>query len=191
MFHKIFQKKKIDDEQSKILLYELFYTYVYKIAYFITRDPHIAQDVLQETFIKIFTNIHKVDDGTKIKAWITTIASRTAIDFIRKQKRRNEFDIENVNDIVVNLNEIAFTVEEEVERCLLCEEIREELNRLSPDHRIVLYLKYIHDLKDQEIASILEIKVATVKTRIHRAKNQLRRKLEMSSIMDGDFCAKN
>lgn len=126
----------------------------------------------------------------KKKAWVTTIASRTAIDFIRKQKRRNEFDIENVNDIVVNLNEIAFTVEEEVERCILCKVIREELDRLSPDHRIVLYLKYIHDLKDQEIASILEIKVATVKTRIHRAKNQLKRKLEMSSILDGDICAK-
>lgn len=189
MFHNNLQKRNSSDEQSKRLIYESYYAHVYKIAYFFIKDPYIAQDILQESFIKIFTNLNKVEESSKLKAWVTTITSRTAIDFIRKQKRRNELDVENVNDIAVNINEMAPSVEEEVEKCFLCAAIRDEMDTLSPDHRIVLYLKYIHDMKDQEIARFLEIKVATVKTRIHRAKNQLKKRLEKSSIMDGDLYA--
>lgn len=189
MFHNNLQKRNSSDEQSKRLIYESYYAHVYKIAYFFIKDPYIAQDILQESFIKIFTNLNKVEESSKLKAWVTTITSRTAIDFIRKQKRRNELDVENVNDIAVNINEMTPSVEEEVEKCFLCAAIRDEMDTLSPDHRIVLYLKYIHDMKDQEIARFLEIKVATVKTRIHRAKNQLKKRLEKSSIMDGDLYA--
>lgn len=178
MIRKLFQNQKTDDEHSMKLLYDMFYSHVYKTAFFITKDPQLAEDVLQETFIKVFRNLNKLEDGAKMKTWITTIASRTAIDFIRKKKRGNEFEIENVNDIKVNFNELAFTVEEEVERSFLSEMIREEIANLPPDYRTVLCMKYIEDLKDQEIANHLQLKVTTVKTRIHRAKKLLKKELE-------------
>lgn len=69
-----------------------------------------------------------------------------------------------------------------MERSFLSELIRDEIKNLSPDQRNVLYLKYIEDLKDQEFADLLDLNVATVKTRIHRGKNQLKKKLQMNSL---------
>lgn len=178
MFHNAFTRKIRDDEQSKNIIYEMFYSQVYKTAYFITRDPHTSQDVLQETFIKVFRNMDKIDDSAKVKSWISTIASRTAIDFLRKQKRGNECQFENVNDIKIKANELNFTVEDEVENSFINEMVRNEIESLAPNHRRIIYLKYISDLKDQEIANILHLKVATVKTRLHRAKSQLKKKLK-------------
>ncbi|WP_017754135.1 RNA polymerase sigma factor [Calidifontibacillus oryziterrae] len=178
MFPQGIHNNLTNDDQSKRVIYEMFYSHVYKTAYFITRDPHAAQDILQETFIKIFRNMDKIEDGEKLKSWISTIASRTAIDYLRKQKRGNEFQIENVGDFKSDSNASHFTVEDQVEDSLICELVREEIDSLTPDYRSILYLKYIQDLKDQEIATILQLKVATVKTRIHRAKHQLKKRLQ-------------
>lgn len=186
MFHEIFRKKKKDADYSLKLIYEMFYPHVYKTAFFITKDHHTTQDIVQETFIKVFNNIDKLEDGSKMKSWITTIATRTAIDFIRKQRKGTEFVTEDFDSFKLNATELASTVEEKVEKDFLHELIREEIQQLSPDYRSVLYLKYIADLKDQEIANVLDLKVATVKTRIHRAKNQLKKKLHPDSVRDGD-----
>jgi RNA polymerase sigma factor (sigma-70 family) len=187
MLRKLFKKKQIDNGNTTKLLYEMFYSHVYKIAYFITKDPHAAQDVLQETFIKVFKNIEKVEDGEKMRAWVSTIASRTAIDYIRKQKNGNEIEVEDVNNVEVNLNELSFTVEEEVERSFQRKSVREQIQKLPPNYRTIIYLKYIEGLKDQEIANVLDLNVATVKTRIHRAKSKLKKQLLEKSMMDGEI----
>ena len=186
MFCEIFRKKEKDPEHSLKLIYEIFFPHIYKTAYFITKDHHTTQDVVQETFIKIFKNLDRLEDGSKIKPWISTIATRTAIDFIRKQKRGNEFDIENFDTLKFNGKELAPTVEEEVENAFLNELIKGEIYCLSPDYRSVLYLKFIEDLKDQEIADLLDLNLATVKTRIYRAKNQLKVKMNRKSSLDDE-----
>lgn len=177
MFHEIFRRKVKYQDHSLTLIYEMFYPHVYKIAYFITRDHYTTQDIVQETFIKIFINIDKLEDISKVKPWISTIATRTAIDFIRKQKRGNEFILDDFDTLKSSEKELAPAVEDEVELALSTEIIRTEIGKLSPEYRSVLHLKYIEDLKDQEIANFLDLNVATVKTRIHRAKNQLKIKL--------------
>lgn len=177
MFHEIFRRKVKESNHSLTIIYEIFYPHVYKTAYFITKDHYTAQDIVQETFIKFFKNIDKLEDSSKMKPWISIIAKRTAIDFIRKQKRGNEFDIDDFDTLKLSERELAPTVEEEVERSYSSEVIKSEINKLSPEYRTVLNLKYIEDLKDQEIANFLDLNVATVKTRIHRAKNQLKIKL--------------
>lgn len=187
LLKKIFQKKKSEDNQSYKLIYEMFYSHVYKTAFFITKDPYLAQDVLQETFIKVFNNINKLDDGDKMKAWISTITTRTAIDFIRKKKRGNEFDLDNVDNNKDIINDLHITVEDVVDKNFTIRLIREEIAHLSPDHRNVLYLKYVVDLSNQEIAAHLELNEGTVKTRIHRAKQQLKKKLQKKLFVDGDI----
>ncbi|KXG43750.1 RNA polymerase sigma factor [Tepidibacillus decaturensis] len=78
-----FQSEK---HQLERVIFEMFYHRVYNTAYFIIQDRHLAQDVVQETFFKAFQNMHKVEDGHKLGAWLGTIATRTAIDFLRKVK---------------------------------------------------------------------------------------------------------
>ncbi len=187
MFHEIFRRKKKEPDQSFKLIYEMFYSHVYKTAFFITKDHHLTQDIVQETFIKVFNNLDKLEDGSKMKAWISTIATRTAIDFIRKQRKGNEFDTEDFDTLKLNGSEHASTVEEEVEKSLISRLIKAEIQKLSPEYRTVLYFKYIEDLKDQEIANVLGLNAPTVKTRIHRAKNQLKKKLHTKYFMDGEL----
>lgn len=187
MFREIFRRKKKEPDHSFKLIYEMFYSHVYKTSFFITKDHHSAQDIVQETFIKVFNNLDKLEDGSKMKAWISTITTRTAIDFIRKQRKGNEFETEDFDTLKLNGSEHASTVEEEVEKSIVSERIRVEIQQLSPEYRSVLYFKYIEDLKDQEIANVLGLNVGTVKTRIHRAKNQLKKKLHTKSFMDGEL----
>lgn len=177
MFHEIFRRKVKANDRSLTLIYEMFYPHVYKTAYFISRDHYTTQDIVQETFIKVFINIDKLEDSSKMQPWISTIATRTAIDFIRKQKRGKEFILDDFDTIKSSEKELAPAVEDEVELSLSTQIIRTEIGKLSLEYRSVLHLKYIEDLKDQEIANFLDLNVATVKTRIHRAKNQLKSKL--------------
>ncbi|WP_261796017.1 RNA polymerase sigma factor [Numidum massiliense] len=169
------------------ILFEMFYQRVYKTAYYIVKDEHLAQDVLQDTFIKAFRHIEQCPDGERAGAWLATIASRTAIDYIRKQKRRNALPFDNV--LIENnafQREVASSVEQTVEDAFAIEEILREIDSLDADSRVVLILKYLHELKDQEIAEALDVKLGTVKSRIFRAKQKLSAILQKNRLMDGE-----
>lgn len=178
-------RKKENDIQK--LLYELFHRRVYKTAYFITKDPHVSQDILQETFIKAFRNIDSLADIEKAGAWLSSIATRTAIDTLRKQKRWNHSPLED--DLIESqsaFKEMASSVETEIEKNILKQNMWVQINQLSPEYRAVIVLKYIQGLKEQEIADFLNVKVGTVKSRLHRAKSKMRSTIEKSEDPEGE-----
>ncbi|MEQ6376921.1 RNA polymerase sigma factor [Bacillaceae bacterium S4-13-58] len=167
--------KKRQSEYEK-LIFEMFYNHAYQTAYFIVRDAHMAQDIVQESFIKIFKKIHTVKDGDKLKAWIGTVTTRTAIDFIRKSKKSIDLLADDVyidKETIQELNNQP-TVEAIVESKLVKELLQQKLSELKPEYKEVLLLKYEHDLKEQEIADALEISLSAVKSRIYRGKQRLK-----------------
>ena len=155
-------------------IYERFYDRVYKAVYFMTRDSYVTEDIVQETFIKAFKKISTIEDEKKVGPWLSTIATRTAIDFIRKEKRKNEIPIED--DVLMNkvFNTELKTVEQEVEMIFFKEDLSRNLNHLKPEYRQVLELKYKHELKEEEIISQLQLNKATVKSRLYRARKKLK-----------------
>jgi len=179
-----FNKKNRSSERQ---IYDDYHQHVYKTAYFIVKDQGMAQDITQETFMKIFKNMDTLNDEKKMSSWITTITTRTSIDFLRKKKKWNETLTEDVilekgtkenrkNEIETNFhqNEIK-------------EKIKQQIDSLKPEHKEVLVLKYIEDLKDEEIAEVIHEKIGTVKSRIHRAKQQLKASLQQEiDTMGGD-----
>jgi RNA polymerase sigma factor (sigma-70 family) len=173
--------KRTDDVEFHQWIYEMFYKRVYQTAYYITKDVHLAQDVTQETFIKALRNIHRLTDKEKVGAWLFTIATRTAIDVLRKQ---NKYSI-TLDDAFIEgeayHSQAASTVESEVEKMLEKEELWCHIEKLSHDYRAVIVLKYIHDFKDEEIAETLDCNVGTIKSRLHRAKKKL------SSLMEENW----
>lgn len=187
MLKKLFAKRKPSDEEYR-LIYDLFYERVYHDAYFITRDKHLAQDVVQDTFVKAFKNLDSLQDRSRMGAWLSTIASRTAIDLIRKQKVWNGIPTEDVY-LEKDKNNHSNPVETEVEIKLMIKEVGDVLSEISIEHRDILLLKYIHELKDKEIAVLLNLKEGTVKSRIFRAKKELRDILIVGNFtqhMDGE-----
>ncbi|MFT9488203.1 MAG: RNA polymerase sigma factor [Tepidibacillus sp.] len=170
-----FQSEK---HQLERVIFEMFYHRVYNTAYFIIQDRHLAQDVVQETFFKAFQNMHKVEDGHKLGAWLGTIATRTAIDFLRKVKKRNDFVAENVMiDETINHAKES-SVEQVIEEQFLKNLIQQNIAGLKAEYKQVIVLKYEYDLHDKEIAQVLEISVSAVKSRLHRARLTLKKLLE-------------
>jgi RNA polymerase sigma factor (sigma-70 family) len=187
MLKKFFSKKNNKPNEAYRILYEMFHDRVYKSAYFVTRDPFLAQDAVQETFLKAFRNINDVEDGGKMGAWLSTIATRTSIDLMRKQKRWNGTPTEDVILEMGNVKEGLSSVEEEFEIAWLQERISEEITGLKPEYKEALLLKYQHGLKDEEIAQLLEEKVGTIKSRVHRGRQKLKSVLKPElNVVDGD-----
>ncbi|HSH24338.1 MAG TPA: RNA polymerase sigma factor [Massilibacterium sp.] len=167
--------KVVDKDQEVKDLFEKYYHKVYKTAFFIVKDSYLAQDVVQETFIKVYKNLDKIEDKKKIGAWLTTVATTTAIDEGRKRKRWNE---RTTNDVLIDNNEEKkqklSVVEKQVEQLSEREMIEYCLLELDPKFKEVLVLKYISEYKDKEIAEELGINLGTVKSRLHRAKYKLK-----------------
>ncbi len=173
------------DSQSDRLIFEMFYQRVYYTAYYIIQDRDLAQDVVQETFIKAFKHMHTVHDGEKLGAWLAAIASRTAIDYLRKIKRWNDIATEDVilDEQLSKNHSYTSDVEVLVEEKFLRNLLLQELDEFKPEHKQVLILRYLHDMKYEEIAEALDINESTVKIRIHRAKLKLKELLENQSDM--------
>lgn len=184
MLKKIFHReRKITPEVEK-LIFEKYYNRVYHTAYFIVKDPDLAQDILQESFMKAFRNIERVHEIEKIGAWLATITTRTAIDHLRKMKRWNDFAVDDVlltKELSnAEMDQIS-VVEIATEKKLIKKVMWEEIDKLKPAHKEVLYLYYYEDLTYEEISNLLDVKLATVKTRVHRAKLKLKEALEQQT----------
>ncbi|WP_044339068.1 RNA polymerase sigma factor [Rossellomorea aquimaris] len=152
-------------------MYDQFHKLIYHIAYNMTKDVHLSQDIVQETFLKAYIKIDTLLDTTKTKSWLTSIARCTAIDFIRKESKRNEVCIEDYEEINPIQDDIA--LEMEIEARFLKNSIQENIKRLPPTQQEVMSLKVTQDLSDGEIALKLNLSPSTVKTRFHRARKQL------------------
>ncbi|EOR27205.1 RNA polymerase sigma factor [Cytobacillus oceanisediminis] len=148
-------------------IYELFFEKVYKTTFYILKNEELAKDATHDTFIKVLKNLGKINNHSKLSAWITTIATRTAIDIYNKNKRQSAQLFEEENYV---LNTYEFNYEKD--------EIEYYLANLPPEQKQVLILKYMDDLSEREIAKLLSIKLGTVKSRIYRAKQKMYRQYQ-------------
>ncbi|MGP4040025.1 RNA polymerase sigma factor [Gracilibacillus sp. D59] len=177
MLKKIFKKSEPSQEEFR-LVYDMFYSRVYRDVFFITKDSHLAQDALQETFVKAYQHMHRLEDKERMGAWLSTIATRTAIDILRKRKGAREVLTEDIAIQEKNINEKGFDTLHIVEANLVKEDLLESIYEINAEYREVILLRYIHDLSIKEIAHLLKIKESTVKTRLHRARNKIKEKVQ-------------
>ena len=139
-----------------------------------------ARDVAQDAFIHAFQKLHTFHGRSAFYSWLFRIALNSAISQKRKQRRtpvsidaaRDQSGIEPADGHPATQPEFAL---ETSERQNL---VRSALAELSEEHRVVLILKEMEGLKYEEIAAIVECPVGTVRSRIHRARLEMREKLE-------------
>ncbi|MBT2710165.1 RNA polymerase sigma factor [Bacillus sp. ISL-47] len=155
----------------------LYNNRLFHVAYCITRDHYLAQDVVQETLIKAYKKIDTVEDQEKLGAWLSAIATRTAIDFVRKERRTNE-RIAVCTDLEKCLERTHLDAGQEAEVNILQEQIYTYVDSLSPEQKRVFLLKIRYGLKEREIADILHLNPNTVKTKLYRVRKQLREMLK-------------
>lgn len=149
---------------------------LHHIAYSMTKDNYLAEDIVQETFIKAFKKIHTIEETGKIGSWLAAIAGRTAIDYLRAEKRKNSQPADQtIMEQMFSDKDKKPSIETEVEIILFKEDLRHMFYKLSTEYQQVLLLRLQYGLKEEEIATQLNIKSGTVKTRLHRARKQLRK----------------
>ncbi|TCP28809.1 RNA polymerase sigma (SigW) subunit [Scopulibacillus darangshiensis] len=178
---KIITKVRKGDHQAFAELVNLYKTQVYNICLRLVRIPQEAEDLAQEAFIRAYTNIDKYEIDRKFSTWLFRIATNLSIDYLRKKKPSAYLDAEIPGtDGFTMYTQLAS--EEPLPEDLVLEYetqewVQREIEELPAKYRSAIVLKYIQDLSLKEISDILDIPVATVKTRIHRGREALRKRL--------------
>jgi len=145
------------------------YSYLYRLC----GHGQTAEDLTQETFLKIYKNLKKIDPDGNFSSYIFTIATHVAYDFFRKKKHVQELFIldDPESDIETITEEHAYTIVEKIENS---EFIEKALSQLKTEYKTVLLLFYKEDFSYETIAKTLHIPLNTVKTYLHRAKRALK-----------------
>ncbi|WP_409343359.1 RNA polymerase sigma factor [Paenibacillus sp. MBLB4367] len=157
-------------------------TYVYRVALLLTRSASLADDVTQETFLKVFKKIHTYDPMKPMQPWIYRITVNTTRNLLRKQRWLSFVGF--TPDVQCESASVEGSIIQAAEN----EELLKEVNRLPLKGREVIVLHFYVGLKLTEIAETLQIPLGTCKSRLNAALKILRIQLpgnEMFSISEG------
>jgi RNA polymerase sigma factor (sigma-70 family) len=147
------------------LLFERYHVPLFNFYLKLTGDRPVSEDLVQEVFFRILKYRHSYRPDTPFRAWMYQIARNARLDHLRKRKPETSFEPE-MSPAVAPVD----TAQQTQETALL----RTALMQISEDKREVLVLSRFQDLKYEEIAQMLGCEVGTVKTRVHRALQELR-----------------
>lgn len=147
---------------------------VYGLAYRLTGNQQDAEDLTQETFMRVFRSLKSYRPGT-FEGWLHRITTNLFLDMVRhRQVIRMEALPEDYDRVPGTLK----TPEQAVDDAMLDPDLEIALAELQPDYRAVVVLCDVVGLTYEEIASTLGLKMGTVRSRIHRARSSLRATLE-------------
>ena len=171
------------DSEEEISKFELIYNTYKKQMYYtannILKDSHLAEDAVHNAFLRIINNLEKIEDinSHKTKGLIVIIVKNVSIDIYRKNKKERDNtifidDLDYINGYdEINKNDIG--------------DLEIAISKLPENYKQVFLLKFSHELTDNEISEILDIKPDNVRKRISRGREKLKnilKKMEVYSI---------
>ncbi|CAA9255515.1 MAG: RNA polymerase ECF-type sigma factor [uncultured Acidimicrobiales bacterium] len=158
---------------------------LYSAALRMTRNPADAEDLVQETYLKAYRGFGSFEQGTNLKAWLYRILTNTFINRYRAAKRRpDETDLDDVEDFYLyrrlgGLEEARAgrSAEDELMDLFSEAEVKAAVDALPEQFRMAVLLADVEGFSYKEIASILEIPIGTVMSRLHRGRKNLQKAL--------------
>ena len=155
---------------------------VFALVYRMVRDRALAEDLAQETFLKVLNGIKSYRSEFKFSSWIFKIASNAAIDHLRK-RTLDTLSLDGAPDATTPDARAATALDvgdrgesplQQVEARELGTAIERAIGRLRPEYRTCILLRHVEGHSYEEISQMLDLPLGTVKTYIHRARNELR-----------------
>lgn len=145
---------------------------VYSIALRFFQDPHLAEDITQEVFLKAYKKLEMYDPDMKFSAWIGRITHNTCIDTLRKNKNYTVASSDDpiIEDVGEPADEIVIKKEKK-------EWLEEQISLLKPGYKTPLLLFHQAGLSYEEIAKSMNVPLSIVKNRIYRARKMLKEKM--------------
>lgn len=184
--HELVTRAQTGSDKAYRELLDRYQRPVFSIVYRMIRDREQAEDLAQETFVRVFNNIDRYDPRFKFSSWIFKIATNLTIDHIRRKEldtvsidgSRNAVTAEQIEATSITIASDDENPEELLEAKELGEEIEGAISKLRPEYKAAILLRHVEGREYQEIAEILSLPLGTVKTYIHRGRNQLREQLQ-------------
>ncbi len=134
-------------------------------AYLIVHDHHLAQDIVQNAFLRVYERIHTFDQTRPFAPWLSTIVANLALNTLRT-KETAELDDE--------LPSLDWSVEATMMQAKTNTEILHALRQLSPEQRVAIVQRYFLDMSERDMAEQANCAPGTIKWRLHHAKKRLR-----------------
>jgi RNA polymerase sigma-70 factor (ECF subfamily) len=180
--HELVTFARTGSEKAYRELLDRYQRPVFSLIYRMVRDRELAEDLAQETFVKVFNNLEKYNPKYKFSSWIFKIASNLAIDTLRKKEPKTvSLDgsrYARTDDEVAATRISVASDDEDPEELLLAKELGAEIESaigsLRAEYRTAILLRHVEGRPYEEIAEIMEVPLGTVKTYIHRARSELR-----------------
>jgi len=172
------------DSQRNVLVFEreLFpqVNALYNFAYHLTYSEEDSNDLVQETYLKAYKHIDKYQRGTNPKAWLFRILKNAFINEYRKKVNRpTKVDFDDIVKYQEGDQEQSLYQDfrQEIYQNLIGDEVTSAVNALPTDFRTILLLCDVEGFTYDEIAKIVDIPIGTVRSRLHRARNMLKKRL--------------
>ena len=172
------RRAKTGDQQAFAVLVNRYQNKVYGTAYRILGDRDDALEASQEVFLKVWTRLGSLKEGSYFRTWLYRVTVNYALDQVRKHKHKDVPMQESVIEFLsVDSLRRPVTPRQASIQAELREEIRIAMRTLAPRQRTVFVLRHFQNLKMVEIAEVLEISVGTVKATLHTTLGKLRKAL--------------
>jgi RNA polymerase sigma-70 factor, ECF subfamily len=178
------------DKKGFEILINRYLKSVYNFVFRMVGDQSQTEDIIQDSFIKLWKNIKKIDPKQNFKTWLFTIARNTTIDYFRKRKNIAFSQLDSKIDQENGESEKSFTeniadLEPLPNELFMQKELGQELERalakIRIDFREVILLHYMDGLTFEEISAIVQKPLNTVKSHHHRALTSLRKFISTSA----------
>jgi RNA polymerase sigma-70 factor (ECF subfamily) len=169
------------NDKALSLLYEHYGDTLYGVAFKVVRDEELAQDVLQESFVKIWNKAHTYDPSkARLFTWLFRITRNTAIDKVRslsnKMEREIQMDVSGVYNVGV----------EDLRPELM--DMKQQLDKIEPRYRTVLEALFFEGMTQQEASEELGIPLGTIKSRLKIGLRELKKIYGAASLMFVYLC---
>ena len=175
---------------------------VYNLCYRMAGNPDDAMDLSQETFLRAWRCLDQYQFASAFSTWLYRLCSNICIDFLRRRRRQQTvpltFEDADGEEQTYAVPDVQPLPEEQVELKLTRETLAAAMAQLLSEHRAVLQLRVVNEMSYEQIADVLDIQIGTVKSRLSRARNQLKKILERGNLsrrassesMEGEVAAK-
>ncbi|GAA1475248.1 RNA polymerase sigma factor SigE [Corynebacterium felinum] len=155
---------------------------VYRLAFRLSGNQHDAEDLTQETFMRVFRSLDKYEPGT-FEGWLHRITTNLFLDVAR---HRAKIHMESLPEDYERVPGTDMTPEQAYSDANLDPALQAALDELAPEFRVAVVLCDVVGMTYDEIAATLGVKMGTVRSRIHRGRSQLRANLEAKAAIDAD-----
>jgi RNA polymerase sigma-70 factor, ECF subfamily len=170
----LIRRARQGDESALGALYERHVTAIYRFMFYRTGDEMVAEDLTSQVFVNVLNGIHRYEiRGLPFRAWLFRIARARLADYYRKTERQEEGQ-----SALIEVREVVRPTGDDPDDPFRYETLRQALDYLTPAEMDAVLLRFVGDLTNRQVATIVNSNANAVKSKIRRALKKMRRVME-------------